>query len=314
MMRNRAEFHILDLAALFCGATPISIYNSSSLEQITVPRQRTAEACLAIVEDAGFLATFAKVRADMPDLRAIVVVDPEGVDADDGSTLRRAARRRARRPRRRRGHRLTRRPRHRHLHLGHDRAAQGRDAHPTSTSCWTIDSLRRSLELEPATVEGSCRTCRWRTSPNAWRATTCASRSGSRSRRCPMPASSRSYPGEVRPGDVLRRPTGLGEDPSGRRRGAGGRPGAGRSSSPRREAAIPITAASGPGTASRGQPPPGTSSTLSPSRRPRAARARRARRRRDRRGADVPRAAEWFRAVGVPLVGDLRHVASRAAR
>ena len=35
MMRNRAEFHILDLAVLFCGATPISIYNSSSVEQVT---------------------------------------------------------------------------------------------------------------------------------------------------------------------------------------------------------------------------------------------------------------------------------------
>ncbi|MGA9276847.1 AMP-binding protein, partial [Ilumatobacter sp.] len=27
MMRNRQEFHAIDLAVLFCGATPVSIYN-----------------------------------------------------------------------------------------------------------------------------------------------------------------------------------------------------------------------------------------------------------------------------------------------
>ena len=34
MLRNRPEFHALDLAVLFCGATPVSIYNSSAPEQI----------------------------------------------------------------------------------------------------------------------------------------------------------------------------------------------------------------------------------------------------------------------------------------
>ena len=34
MLRNRPEFHILDLAANFCGATSISIYNSSAPEQV----------------------------------------------------------------------------------------------------------------------------------------------------------------------------------------------------------------------------------------------------------------------------------------
>lgn len=28
IMRNRPDFHVVDLAALLCGATPISIYNS----------------------------------------------------------------------------------------------------------------------------------------------------------------------------------------------------------------------------------------------------------------------------------------------
>ena len=34
MMRNRPEFHVADIGALLVGATPISIYNSSSPEQI----------------------------------------------------------------------------------------------------------------------------------------------------------------------------------------------------------------------------------------------------------------------------------------
>ena len=35
MMRNIPEFHIVDLAVVLCGATPISIYNSSSAEQVS---------------------------------------------------------------------------------------------------------------------------------------------------------------------------------------------------------------------------------------------------------------------------------------
>ena len=34
MLRNRPEFHVLDLAVAMLGATPISIYNSSSPEQV----------------------------------------------------------------------------------------------------------------------------------------------------------------------------------------------------------------------------------------------------------------------------------------
>ena len=85
MMRNRAEFHIIDLAVLFCGATPISIYNSSSVEQVTYLVSHS-KACLAIVEDAGYLATFGMARADMPDLRGVLVVDPDGTDVDAADT------------------------------------------------------------------------------------------------------------------------------------------------------------------------------------------------------------------------------------
>jgi long-chain acyl-CoA synthetase len=79
MLRNTAEFHVADLAVLFCGATPVSIYNSSAPEQIAYLAGH-AEACVAIVEDAGFLARFAQVRDRLPLLSHVVVVRPDGTD------------------------------------------------------------------------------------------------------------------------------------------------------------------------------------------------------------------------------------------
>ena len=40
MMRNRPDFHWLDLAAQFIRATPVSIYNSSSPEEIQYLAER----------------------------------------------------------------------------------------------------------------------------------------------------------------------------------------------------------------------------------------------------------------------------------
>ena len=52
MMRNIAHFHVIDVAVLMLGATPISIYNSSSPEQVAYLVGH-CEAKLAIVEDAN---------------------------------------------------------------------------------------------------------------------------------------------------------------------------------------------------------------------------------------------------------------------
>ncbi|MEO5837959.1 MAG: AMP-dependent synthetase/ligase [Acidimicrobiales bacterium] len=73
MIRNVPEFHVLDTAAYFCGATPISIYNSSSPEQISYLTNHS-RSVIAIVEDEGFLGRFAAVRADIPALRNVGVV------------------------------------------------------------------------------------------------------------------------------------------------------------------------------------------------------------------------------------------------
>src|SRR3954454_17774202 len=75
MMRNRPDFHWLDLAAQFLRGTPVSIYNSSSPEEIQYLASH-AGAEIAIVEDESFLTRLLKVRSELPNLRKIYVVDP----------------------------------------------------------------------------------------------------------------------------------------------------------------------------------------------------------------------------------------------
>lgn len=74
MMRNIPRFHVIDMAAYFLGATPISIYNSSSPEQVAYLTGHCG-ATVAIVEDIGFLERFLAVRGDLPDLSHLVVLD-----------------------------------------------------------------------------------------------------------------------------------------------------------------------------------------------------------------------------------------------
>ena len=71
MLRNRLEFHVADLGALLLGATAISIYNSSSPEQIGYLVTHS-KAVVAITEEGDFLDRF--LAADTPTLRSVVVV------------------------------------------------------------------------------------------------------------------------------------------------------------------------------------------------------------------------------------------------
>jgi long-chain acyl-CoA synthetase len=83
MLRNIPEFHILDLATYFCGATPVSIYNSSSPEQVEYLVNHS-EAVAGIVEDIGYLERFLKVRSDLDTLKELAIVkDPDGLAPDD---------------------------------------------------------------------------------------------------------------------------------------------------------------------------------------------------------------------------------------
>src|SRR5947209_3615189 len=74
MLRNRLEFHVADLGALLVGATPISIYNSSSPDQISYLVSH-CDGVVAVTEGGDFADRM--LAADTPTLRHIVLADEE---------------------------------------------------------------------------------------------------------------------------------------------------------------------------------------------------------------------------------------------
>jgi long-chain acyl-CoA synthetase len=87
MMRNTIDYHVIDMAVLFLGATPISIYNSSSPDQVEYLVNH-CQAKVAVLEDDGFLQRFAPVRDQLSSLETIFVLNGEpGDGAKAGSTL-----------------------------------------------------------------------------------------------------------------------------------------------------------------------------------------------------------------------------------
>ena len=147
MMRNIPEFHVVDMAAYMIGATPISIYNSSSPEQVEYLVNHS-EAVFAIVEDMGFLERFLKVRDQLGGLRGIAVLkDPDGLAPDDVL-----------------GHEVL------HAHGSIDLADAASSVEPDDLAtmiytsgttgppkgvmlthrniCWTVESLRRALPFD----------------------------------------------------------------------------------------------------------------------------------------------------------------------
>jgi long-chain acyl-CoA synthetase len=77
MVRNIPEFHVVDVAVTSLGATPVSIYNSSSPEQVAYLAGH-CQAVAAVVEDHAFLDRVVAVADQLPRLREVVVVAPEG--------------------------------------------------------------------------------------------------------------------------------------------------------------------------------------------------------------------------------------------
>src|SRR5215216_2692999 len=73
MLGNRPEFHIADLAAMTLGATPFSIYQTFTPDQIAYV-VGDAGARLAIVEEA-YLDRFQAARKDLPALERVIVVE-----------------------------------------------------------------------------------------------------------------------------------------------------------------------------------------------------------------------------------------------
>ncbi len=79
MLSNRPEFHLCDLAAMMLGATPFSIYNTYSPEQISYLLS-DAETKTVICEQQ-YLAQVLEAKASAPGVEHVIVIDgdaPEG--------------------------------------------------------------------------------------------------------------------------------------------------------------------------------------------------------------------------------------------
>jgi long-chain acyl-CoA synthetase len=74
MLRNRLEFHLADLAVVALGATPISVYNSSSPQQLAYLLGH-CRAVVVVTEAGDFADRVLAAVADTPRVRAVVVVD-----------------------------------------------------------------------------------------------------------------------------------------------------------------------------------------------------------------------------------------------
>jgi long-chain acyl-CoA synthetase len=81
MMANRPEHVIADIGTLLAGATPVSIYNTLTAEQIRYIADN-CQAKVAIVEDVSFLDRWETIRSELPNLALVVVLNSDGVDLD----------------------------------------------------------------------------------------------------------------------------------------------------------------------------------------------------------------------------------------
>jgi len=77
---NCPQWFISDLAAIFAGAVPGGIYTTNSPEQCKYIAGHS-EANIAVVENAEQLAKFKEIRNELPDLKAIVMMN--GSDPDE---------------------------------------------------------------------------------------------------------------------------------------------------------------------------------------------------------------------------------------
>ncbi len=78
---NRREWLLADLAAIAAGGVPTGIYPTSTAEQ-TAYILRHSGAHVAVVENAEQLAKLRTARADLPNLRRVVLFDGEPQDGD----------------------------------------------------------------------------------------------------------------------------------------------------------------------------------------------------------------------------------------
>ena len=155
---TRPEWTYADMAATSAGSTVVPIYQTNSPEECLWVIS-DSEACAIVVENDEQLQKIAAIRDQVPNIRTVIVMDPPAGAAGNGSgpelplgaiPLEEVRERGARplaggarsAPRRRQAGG----PLHVHLHLGHDRPAEGLRAHATATtarsSTWSARPAR----------------------------------------------------------------------------------------------------------------------------------------------------------------------------
>src|SRR5215470_11330510 len=80
--RNRPEANIADMAVMHAGGVPVFLYNTLAPSQAAYVAGH-CEATMAIVEDRGFLTRLEAVRAQLPRLRRVVLIDGEPGPGED---------------------------------------------------------------------------------------------------------------------------------------------------------------------------------------------------------------------------------------
>jgi long-subunit acyl-CoA synthetase (AMP-forming) len=73
MLTNRPEAHLIDTAALHLGATPFSVYNTSSPDQIEY--LLTDAECRLVVTERQFVDRVLEVRTKLPSLQYVFVIE-----------------------------------------------------------------------------------------------------------------------------------------------------------------------------------------------------------------------------------------------
>ena len=144
LANTRPEWSYVDMAATSAGAVVVPIYQTNSPEECLWVISDSG-ACAVVCEDDEQLAKIAAIRDRLPNLRTVIVIDPPVIDSSsNGSstgdsppeaiTLEEVRERgRGRSPEELAGASRGRAPGgpvHVHLHLRHDRAAEGLRAHP----------------------------------------------------------------------------------------------------------------------------------------------------------------------------------------
>ena len=84
MMGNRYEFHAIDLAVMLLGATPVSVYNTSSREQVR--HVLTDSNATFVIAEPQFLHHFTHTDADA-ELRGIVALSDDLPAVDGGAPV-----------------------------------------------------------------------------------------------------------------------------------------------------------------------------------------------------------------------------------